>query len=61
MTARRVMPSRKLSGVGVTRVPSMTRKMLAPVDSARRPFQSSISASSKPAFKARSFSMPQMM
>ena len=61
ITARRVMPSRKFSGVGVTSLSSITRKMLAPVDSARSPFQSSIRASSKPAFRARSFSMPQMM
>ena len=31
MTVRRVMPSRKQSGVGVCSTPSLTKKMLAPV------------------------------
>src|SRR5882672_2369866 len=37
------------------------RLEMVPVDSARSPLQSSISASSKPAFSALTFSMPQMM
>ena len=45
ITVRRVMPSRKQSGVGVWRTPSLIRNTLAPVHSATRPRQSSISAS----------------
>jgi hypothetical protein len=45
MTVRRVMPSKKQSGVGVWIFPSVTKKILAPVHSAIRPCQSSISAS----------------
>jgi len=43
--ARRVMPSRKQSAIGVWILPSLMKKMLAPVHSATRPCQSSIMAS----------------
>jgi hypothetical protein len=46
ITVRRVMPSRKFTGFGVCSSPPMLKKMLAPVDSATSPFQSSIKASS---------------
>ena len=42
---RRVMPSRKQSAIGVWILPSLMKKMLAPVHSATRPCQSSIIAS----------------
>ena len=45
MTVRRVMPSRKQSAIGVWILPSLMKKMLAPVHSATRPCQSSIMAS----------------
>ena len=42
---RRVMPARKQSAIGVWILPSLMKKMLAPVHSATRPCQSSIMAS----------------
>ena len=41
----RVMPARKQSAIGVWILPSLMKKMLAPVHSATRPCQSSIMAS----------------
>jgi hypothetical protein len=41
----RVMPARKQSAIGVWILPSLMKKMLAPVHSATRPCQSSIIAS----------------
>lgn len=45
MAAARVMPARKQSAIGVWILPSLIKKMLAPVHSATRPCQSSIMAS----------------
>ena len=61
MTVRLVIPSRKQSAVGVCRLPSITRKIFAPVASARRPRQSSIRASSKPAASASCLLNVQIM
>jgi hypothetical protein len=61
MMVRRVIPSRKQSGTGVWSAPSRTKKMLAPVVSATRPRQSSISASLYTCCSACCFDKVQIM